>query len=417
MYKNKLFVLVFAIFIFSQFIISQNNTNSPYTRFGYGDISDTNNGEQRAMGGIAIGSRSNFSINNVNPASYSCVDSMTFMFDVGASTLISRFTNQTGGKTTFNGNLEYITLQFPLAKWLGFSAGALPYSFSGYDFFQNGTKITGITGFDSIPYRTKYWGQGGFSQVYSGLSANLFNHISLGINAYYLFGNIDNKRSITTENDSTLQVNSIIATNFRYRLGAQFYNTFAKKHDVTLGFIYEPKARLNGGFSSITTGVLTDSIPNNYEFELPTIYGIGLNYTYDKRLSVGIDYTLQSWSDTKFYWDPVTSKNLETLNNRSKLAIGVEYLPNPKGRKYFDRIHYRGGFNTSDSYFNINGQSLPKNYGLSFGIGLPLRNSNTMINASFEYGKIGSTSLLSEDYFKFTFNATFNEHWFFKRKL
>jgi len=417
MYKNKLFVLVFAIFIFSQFIISQNNTNSPYTRFGYGDISDTNNGEQRAMGGIAIGSRSNFSINNVNPASYSCVDSMTFMFDVGASTLISRFTNQTGGKTTFNGNLEYITLQFPLAKWLGFSAGALPYSFSGYDFFQNVTKITGITGFDSIPYRTKYWGQGGFSQVYSGLSANLFNHISLGINAYYLFGNIDNKRSITTENDSTLQVNSIIATNFRYRLGAQFYNTFAKKHDVTLGFIYEPKARLNGGFSSITTGVLTDSIPNNYEFELPTIYGIGLNYTYDKRLSVGIDYTLQSWSDTKFYWDPVTSKNLETLNNRSKLAIGVEYLPNPKGRKYSDRIHYRGGFNTSDSYFNVNGQSLPKNYGLSFGIGLPLRNSNTMINASFEYGKIGSTSLLSEDYFKFTFNATFNEHWFFKRKL
>jgi len=101
MYKNKVFVLIFASFIFYQFANSQNNTNSPYTRFGYGDISDTNNGEQRALGGTAIGSRSNTSINNVNPASYSSVDSLTFMFDVGASTLISRFTNQTGGKNNF----------------------------------------------------------------------------------------------------------------------------------------------------------------------------------------------------------------------------------------------------------------------------------------------------------------------------
>src|ERR1035437_10356400 len=105
MYKNKLLLLVLASIIFAQFTNSQNNTNSPYTRFGYGDISDNNNGEQRAMGGVAIGSRSPFSINTVNPASYSSVDSLTFMFDIGTSVLGSRFSDTNSSKTTFNSNL------------------------------------------------------------------------------------------------------------------------------------------------------------------------------------------------------------------------------------------------------------------------------------------------------------------------
>src|ERR1035437_4194693 len=90
MYTNKHLLLVLSLLIFAQFANSQNNTNSPYTRFGYGDISDNNNGEQKAMGGVSIGSRSSSSINTMNPASYSAVDSMTFMFDIGSAALLSR---------------------------------------------------------------------------------------------------------------------------------------------------------------------------------------------------------------------------------------------------------------------------------------------------------------------------------------
>ena len=35
--------------------IAQNNTNSPYTRYGYGDLSDQSFGNSKAMGGIAFG--------------------------------------------------------------------------------------------------------------------------------------------------------------------------------------------------------------------------------------------------------------------------------------------------------------------------------------------------------------------------
>jgi hypothetical protein len=427
MYKNKLLLLVLASIIFAQFTNGQNNTNSPYTRFGYGDISDQNNGEQRAMGGVAIGSRSNTSINTVNPASYSSVDSMTFMFDIGSSALISRFSDLTQGKNTFNANLEYITMQFPLAKWLGFSAGLLPYSFSGYDFYSNDTTYqkTNNKLRDTVAYTNSFVGSGGFSQVYMGLSANLFKHLSLGVNAYYMYGTIYNYRDLTFATSSgftsSTEANIIRANNFRYRFGLQYYNTFAQKHDVTIGFIYEPKIKLNGGFSQIRTGVLNDTIDANhpnytaYGFELPSSYGIGLNYTYDKKLTIGIDYSLQEWKDAQFYG------KLDSLSNRSKLAVGVEYQPNPRGRHFSDRVRYRAGFNVSDSYYSVNGITPPKNYSITGGLGLPLYNKTTnsisMLNLSLEYGKIGSTDNLREDYLKLTLNIVFNEHWFFKRKL
>jgi hypothetical protein len=247
-----------------------------------------------------------------------------------------------------------------------------------------------------------------------GLSANLFNHISLGVNGYYMFGTINNYRDVSSSSSSftsTTEYNTLKANNFRYRLGAQIYNTFAKKHDVTLGFIYEPKAKLNGNFKKTLSGILVEPTDSSNIFETPGIFGLGLYYTFDKKLSIGVDYSLQQWKEAYF------SGKRDSLGNRSKLSIGVDYMPDAKGRKYSDRIHYRAGFNVSDSYFNVNGQNLPKNYGVSLGIGLPLRNSSTVLNATIEYGKIGSTNLLNEDFYKLTFNFTFNEHWFFKRKL
>ncbi len=417
MFKNKILLFVFTTLLISQSAISQNNTNSPYTRFGYGDLSDSNSGEQRAMGGISIGSRSKYGINPVNPASYSVVDSMTFMFDVGVGGLVSKFADNTGNKTSFNSNLEYVTMLFPLSKKIGFSAGLLPYSFSGYSFYTTDTLLidnhTSVP--DSLGYNTSFYGTGGISQVYSGISVNLFDHISIGANAYYMFGNLNNIRSLTFNSSSgyysTYQQNAITVSNFRFRYGAQFYNTFAKKHDVNLGFIYEHKANLNGTFSQITSGVLTDSLLPSNDFELPSVLGAGLHYTFDKRLTLGVDYTLQKWGEAKFFG------KTDSLTNRSKIAFGGEFIPDVRGRKYYERIRYRAGLNISNPYYKVGGILPPKNFGITFGIGLPLRNSNTIVNATVEYGKVGATNMLREDYLKFTFNAAFNENWFFKRKL
>ena len=83
-------VVIISFLIFTQLPLwAQNNTNSPYTRFGYGELADRSFGAGRAMGGVGYGLRSSKQINPLNPASYSCMDSLTFLFDFGASKISS----------------------------------------------------------------------------------------------------------------------------------------------------------------------------------------------------------------------------------------------------------------------------------------------------------------------------------------
>lgn len=394
---------------------TQNSTNSPYTRFGLGEISDNSNGSQRAMGGTSIGFRSPKAINTVNPASYSAVDSLSFMFDIGASGLYSRFTDGNGSVSKLNGNLEYITIQFPVHKHIALSAGLLPYSFSGYSFYDTRTIIPDTNyPTDTMTAARSYSGDGTISQVYFGLAFDLFNHISFGANAYYMFGSISNNRAVTyssTTYTSSSQSNKITINDFRFRYGVQYYNTFSKKHDLTIGAYYEPKTVLKSSYTKITSAQFSDTISNENYFDAPQSFGIGAYYTFNNKLSFGLDYSLQQWSDARFFG--VT----DSLSNRSKISLGFEYVPNTNGTRYSQHLRYRAGLSLSDSYYNVNGQTMPKNISVTAGVGIPVPRSNSMINASFEYGIIGNKSTMREDYLKFTLSATINELWFMKRKL
>ena len=417
MQHRNIFFAALLLLLSTQ-LVGQNNTNSPYTRFGYGDLTEGTATELRGMGGVGIANRSKSTINALNPASYSSVDSLTFQFDVGAGARFSHFmTKGTDGNlsnSAFNANLEYLTMRFPLGRWLGFSAGLLPYSFSGYNFYQTDSLFVNRgTAEDErkVFYTRSFNGSGGFSQIYGGLSLNLFNHVSLGVNTYYMFGDVNNSRIVSynpTIINASMETNRIHVSDLRVRYGLQFYNTLADKHDVVLGVIYENKTKFDGNF---VRQLNNDTIDYTDGFELPQVLGVGLNYTFNKKLTVGFDYLQQNWGDALFFGKK------DSLVNRTKLAFGAEYIPNPGGRRYSERIRYRVGFNTANQYYKINKLAPQNDYTFSFGVGLPTRTGKTMLNTSLEYGKIGSSSLLREDYLKVTFSASIDEHWFFKPKL
>lgn len=416
MFKNKQLLSAFVLLISCGMVMAQNNTNSPYTRFGYGELVDNYSAEQRAMGGVAIANRNPLGINNVNPASYTAVDSMTFMFDVGFSGLISRFSDSKGVNTKFTSNLEYISLQFPVKKWLAVSAGMLPYSFSGYSFYRpDSVPMYDPNNSDKKAYYTQmYNGNGGITQVYTGLSLKFLDHFALGVNAYYMFGEVNNKRSTIFSTDgfaNAEQENIIRAGSYRFRYGLQYFQTFEKKHDIKAGFIFENKSQMSATSEQINIGIPSDTLNFDNSFDMPLSYGVGLQYTYGEKLTLAADYTHQQWGDARFY------NRTDSLSNRSRLSVGVEYIPDLRGRTYLERVRYRAGFSLSDPYYKIAGSVQPRNYGISFGMGLPLRTSNTLINAAVEYGKSGDRALFREDYFKITLNTTFSENWFFKRKL
>lgn len=411
--RKTLYILLFLLL--SATVFADNNTNSPYTRYGYGDISENTSGAQRALGGVSTAFRSNKVINPAQPASYTAADSTSFMFDFGVSGTFTSFRDNKGHNNTINANLEYLNMQIPMGKYFGLSLGIMPYSHVGYDFEQSGDSILIADEFTQnatyvCPTRS-YTGSGGISEVYLGLAGEIAHHVSIGANIYYMWGTINNTRTITfsSSNWSTRNMNNALKiSDFRLRYGIQAYHTFAQKHTITLGFAYENKKKLHGTFEQIETTTYDTLTLNSSSFDLPSYYSGGISYNYDKRLSINFDYAMREWEKAAYYGVK------DSLKNTQRYSLGISYRNNPYSKKYVDRVEWRMGGYMTNSYLK---QDATKNFGISFGVGLPLKNSNSMVNAAFEYNHRGSSSVLKENQYKLTINANFCENWFFRKRI
>ncbi|MDR1646338.1 MAG: hypothetical protein LBS05_11085 [Tannerellaceae bacterium] len=392
---------------------AQNNTNSPYTRYGYGELADRSFGAGRAMGGLGFGMRSNRQINPMNPASYTSTDSLTFLFDFGIAGQLSWFDDGTNREKHMNGNLEYAAIQFPVHRRIALSAGLLPYTYVGYDYGSTQTSADGIT------YIERFTGSGGLNEFYAGLSLDLWKkRLSIGANASYLFGRIAHNQLMTldgtTNNQShyqTLQVNDIKLT-----LGIQYTQQLSASEHYTLGLAFSPAKQLNttssdiivnGGAGTADTVQVTNSV-----FDLPNTLGTGISYVKQNKLTLGADFLYETWGQARYF------DQKGQLKNRMRLALGSEFIPNHQNRNIFSRIRYRAGLRYSNSYLQINNNSYNE-YGASIGFGIPFVDNRSFLNLSFEYVKIKPDTriLIDEQYFRFTVNYTFNERWFFQRKV
>lgn len=405
---SRLILRIIALSILPHIAFTQNNTNSPYTLYGYGSLADKAFASQRAMGGIGYGLRSPHLINPMNPASCSNIDSLTFMFDMGAMAQVAWFEDESGTKRKVNGNLEYIALQFPLIKRMGFGAGLEPVSYVGYRFggieaWEDGN------GYDVMEYS----GNGGLSKVYGALSYDLFDRLSLGVKVAYLYGDIiHSKAGYTSEPDSytTAWTDTLRASGWLYDFGLQYHRSVGKNKTLVVGLTCSPKLQFHGRVNKSDNGEIystADSV-----FEMPESYGIGFTFNKLYHYTFGADVLYQRWADAKFY------DQKDALNNRLKINLGGEYIPNLMTNRYYNRIRYRAGLNYTSSCLKINGAGY-KEYGASVGFGLPTIDRRSYVNLAFEYSLIVPEvkTYIKEQYFKLTLSYTFNEAWFFKQKL
>jgi hypothetical protein len=408
--------LTALFFLFSQAAVAQNNnTSSPTTRYGYGKLADGGFATQRAMGGIGIGYRHSKTINMLNPASFSAVDSMTFMLDFGLTGQVGLLHDGTLGQTSrkTNAGLDYVALQFPLAKGLGFGAGLTPVSFVGYQMREINSNTS--------TYTTSS-GSGGLQKVYGTLSYRFLDRFAVGVNLGYLFGETAHSRNMTppsTGDYYVTAVDSLSARALTYQLGAQYMQPLSKNQSIVVGAVYTPKIKMNttAGYSELSynsSGTLISRTHSPYDedFYLPETFGAGLSYNQLNKLTAGADFQYQRWADAQYYG------KTDTLNNRMKISLGGEYIPDYMG-EWYSRIRYRFGLSYADSYITDKNGSQYKEYGVSLGFGIPLIDRRSFVNFALEYSLMQPSipTSMREQYFKLTFSYTFNELWFFKRKL
>lgn len=431
MLKIEKFILSGVLLLTQLSVWGQNNTASPYTRFGFGEIADRSFGAGRAMGGVGIGLRSPEQINPMNPASYSCMDSLTFIFDFGASLKASSFKDQVNEYNHLSGNLEYVAIQFPITKWLAMSAGLLPYSFVGYKFGE-------VSTIGDASYQNTYSGTGGLNDLYGGLSIDIWKkRLAIGANFGFLFGNIEHAQYLMFSSDAddgsspyaNHRVRQMKVKDMKMDFGLQYTHPLSATESLTLGLTYSPNNRLNvktydriEKFEISNSTVIessTDTI-SGLAYDLPNSFGIGLSYMKIDKLLLAADFLYEDWNNASFMGEK------GSFQNRTRFAIGAQYEPNARARNYFNRIRYRAGFHYGDSYVRVNQSAENGNkgygyneYGASLGLGLPLVDNRSIVNVSFEYVKVKPEQafMVDEQYFRVTVNYTFNERWFFKFKL
>ena len=403
--------------------IAQNGSNSPYTRYGFGQLSDQSFGNSKAMGGISYGLRNGLQINAANPASYSAVDSLTFLFDAGMSLQNTNF-QENGVKTNAkNSSIDYLAMQFRLWKRMGLTADFLPFSTVGYNMSQNKSISSDEYG-NPINALYTYKGDGSIQQVFLGLGYKVFDNLSIGANFSYLYGDITHSASTTFSNSNayySVRTDKLEISDYKLDFGVQYTHKIGKKHAVNLGVVYSLGHDLNGKgynyketYASGSTYPMTqtvDTIQN--AFSLPQTLGAGMTYVYDNRLTIGLDYTIQKWEDVEFF------NEKGQFLNRTKISFGAEFLPNPLSRNYLNRIRYRIGAYYSDPYTKINNQEGAREYGASFGFGLPLFQSRSILNISGQYVKVSPKvkGMLEENYLRINIGLTFNDRWFMKWRV
>lgn len=406
---TKKYHILLAVLLMSVGLSAQNMTSSPFSRFAYGDLNENVPTGYRGMGGVGIGMRNNRAINPSQPASYTACDTLTFMFDVAASASWSRYRDAGGLKNKANGNLEYVTMQFPLYKrWIAMSVGLLPYSSVGYNI-----SLSDSTAGGAYHYVTNYYGDGNISEVYGGLSFNICNWFALGFNVYYMWGDLSRIRSLTFVESGlnpTIQDEILSVSSVRLRYGAQFFHTWGA-HSINVGAIFESKMKLNSELVLIETQS-EDSIPIYKDgWQLPMVWGVGASYNWANRLTIGFDFERQHMASALYNG---AEGRWSGLQDKNRYAFGVEYRHNPAGRKYVERMLWRAGVSVQDEYLAAVGA---KRISASIGIGFPLWTIGTVINTTIEYTHRGTPSGLEDNSLRFTIGASIAENWFFKRKL
>jgi len=378
-------------------------TSSPYSVFGLGYLEGNSLGPLKAMGGTGIAFPSDRSVNLLNPASYSGIDSLISIFELGLFGKYTNFRSNTENQSLVNANMKYVVMGFRITPWLSTSFGFAPYSSIGYNI--NTTEF--IEGSNQL-YPKKFEGEGGVNQVFLGAAVKLIPNLSLGVNASYLFGNITHTESSQIYYYSLQDVTYLSNITFNYGLNYRFSlkNTY-----YSLGLIYSSPKTLNAEFeTTVKTSYNSATFKGRAgDYRIPRHFGAGIAVQREF-FRAGADFERSLWKNVDFA-NPI----LRTRNS-NRYSFGVEIPSLGARRGTGGMIFYRLGAEFRESYMVIDNQ--PINYkAISFGAGLPLKGFLSIINVSLELGQEGTlkSGLFRENFCTLHLDMSLRNLWFRKK--
>jgi hypothetical protein len=457
----RYFSFIVTLFIFS--INTYSQENSPFSRYGVGDLYPQQNIASRGMGGLSAAFTSTQAINTINPASYGYLGIVTYDFalSIDSRTLLSA--SPVDKYKSVNFLPSYLQLGVPLSKnrnGAGLVFGIRPYTRINYS-VRDGSRISydslGTT--DSV--QQVYEGNGGLNQVFAGLGKtwrskkNPLNAIAIGFNGGYEWGQKFISTTVQFPTDSVFEnwYSSISTDTTRYwglflspgimvnMIVKQVTDPVSKiksSYVLALGATGTLEQDLNasrdvtrqtftynsdGSIKPIDSVYKVSGVHGKVNIPMSFTGGFMLNKMLTngpyqaKKWGVGVDYSYTPWSKYLFYGEP--DQTVDSWFIRG----GIEYSPNPLGSKSSLATGiYRFGYYDGKDYIDADGNGY-KVRAFTLGYSFNLRkyhtydNQFTMINTAFEFGKRGSSvNNITENFFKISLGLSLSDVWFIKRK-
>jgi hypothetical protein len=414
--------------------------NSPYSRYGMGDIVPNQNMVGRTMGGISAGYADFQSINLVNPAALGQIRNT--IFDIAGEVDVRTLKSNTSPDKfkSVNTLISYLQLGVPLSsekmlkkkRYWGASFGLRPITRINYR-IENDSRPPGLDSLNTI-----YEGSGGVTQANISTGIRIKN-FSLGISTGYTFGSKDYSTILNFLSDSVAYFKSNTSTRTRFggvflNTGIQYEITTKKDNILRLGAYYNLQQQLsakqdrvnetvafdgNGGIINIDT--VSASINQAGTVNLPATYGFGFTHA-TRNLLFGADVEFSNWETYRYYGEK------DFVQNSMMIRVGAQYYPakdNTLPSKYWSFVKYRAGVYFGNDYIKLGANNRP-NFAFTAGVGMPLTSLQRIsytgeivaLNAGIEMGARGNkqSQSLRESYTRVNIGVSMNARWFVKPK-
>lgn len=416
--RNRLLILL-SIIVTSTIPVSlqaQRYFNSPLSRFNLGTFEKSGSFRSLGMGGTGMAIRTNDNLYSANPASYSALDTNSFVFDFAVDYSILSLSDNDRSYKSDDIGFNHLTMGFPVAKNFGVALGIEPYSNSYYNLSKN----------DEFGSSVDHHGNGGLTKIFIGTGAELFEGLSLGLNMNILYGEIT-RENYYLYKDS--RVNNILSSEYLFLKGLVFDAGIQYGMEFENGYFFNIGAGTTFGNDlksnySIRAETYNTAITNTlYHFSddstkavLPNSLNAGISFGIADKLVLAADYLYSAWSGAKIYGAE------DCLADSRSLRFGVEYIPDKYSySSLVDRFEYRLGFHIDNNYLKI-GSGQVKDYGITGGIGIPMRRSYSKVNLFIDYSRksvpSGSSVTHLEDCLTFGISMNIYEnYWFVKTRF
>jgi hypothetical protein len=421
MKANVYCLLITAYCLFFTTKTNAQQTNSPFSYLGIGEVYTGGTAVQSMMGGLGVANSNGIYINTLNPALLA--RNRYTVFEMGVNMEGKSMQNDRQLSNTFDGTLNPIMLALPASSRWTLALGLAPVSTVNYKTFTS--QKLNIVGTDSVTY--SYVGEGGLNKAVVSNGVRIFKDMYVGLETAFLFGVIN--RNVSTQNLSDSQRYQVTLddrTNYsglHFKLGWAWKPKLSKDYFLNLGATAEFGQNIgvkslkrftinNAGAQQVNADTLKQI---NGNVSLPATYRVGISLEKPAKLLVSLDYSMTQWSG----YQNLNGSN-ENLKNASTIALGAEYIPKFDALNgYFNHVMYRAGVNYTTSPYSLNGGESAKDMSFSVGASFPLR-TISYINVAYVRGKRGTfaTTGIEEVYNKIVIGFSLGDfYWFRKPKV